>query len=108
MKNSKPFLGYGLLTGIVITVYALSYVGIKLKCESFIKEKVITKQNCDAAKNEELNLTAQIQNLNSEERIVAIAQNELGMIKGSAPVLSLSVSREKIENLQKEINSKYE
>jgi hypothetical protein len=55
-----------------------------------------------------LNLTAQFQYLNSEERIMAIAQNELGMIKCSAPILTLSVSREKIEQIQKEINSKYE
>ena len=108
MKNSKPLLGYGLLAGIVITLYALSYVGIKLKCESLIKEKVISIQNYSSAQNEELNLTAQFQNLNSEERIVQIAQNELGMIKGTSPIISLTVSREKIESIQKEINSKYE
>jgi cell division protein FtsL len=108
MKNSKPFLGYGLLTGIAITLYALTYVGIKLECESLIKDKVITIQNYSSAQNEKLNLTAQFQYLNSEERIMAIAQNELGMIKSPAPILTLSVSREKIEQMQKEINSKYE
>ena len=108
MKNSKPLLGYGLLAGIVITLYALSYVGIKLKCESLIKDKVITAQNFNSSKNEGLNLSAQFQFLNSEERIVEIAQNELGMVKGPASVLTLSVSREKIEQIQKEINSKYE
>jgi cell division protein FtsL len=108
MRNSKPFLGYGLLTGIAITLYALTYVGIKLECESLIKDKVITIQNYSSAQNEKLNLTAQFQYLNSEERIMAIAQNELGMIKCSPPILTLSVSREKIEQLQKEINSKYE
>jgi cell division protein FtsL len=108
MKNSKPFLGYGLLTGIAITLYALTYVGIKLECESLIKDKVITIQNYSSAQNEKLNLTAQFQYLNSEERIMAIAQNELGMIKCPPPILTLSVSREKIEQIQKEINSKYE
>ena len=108
MKNSKPFLGYGLLTGIAITLYALTYVGIKLECESLIKDKVITIQNYSSAQNEKLNLTAQFQYLNSEERIMTIAQNELGMIKCPAPVLILSVSREKIDRIQKEINSKYE
>jgi hypothetical protein len=108
MKNSKPFLGYGLLAGIAITLYALSYVGIKLKCESLIKDKLITTQNCGSAQNEKLNLTAQFQLLNSEERIVEIAQQELGMIKCLTPSLTLSVSREKIDLLQNEINSKYE
>ena len=108
MKNSKPLLGYGLSAGIALTLYALSYVGIKLECESLIKDKVITIQNYSSAQNEKLNLTAQFQYLNSEERIMAIAQNELGMIKCPAPILTLSVSREKIEQIQKEINSKYE
>jgi hypothetical protein len=108
MKNSKPFLGYGLFTGIAITLYALCYVAIKLNCESLIKDKVITMQDFSSFKNEKLNLTAQFQYLNSEERIVEIAQNELGMIKCSAPVLTLSVSRDKIDRIQKEINSKYE
>ncbi|MDR3609858.1 MAG: hypothetical protein P4L27_04805 [Ignavibacteriaceae bacterium] len=108
MKNSKPLLGYGLLTGVVITLFALSYVGIKLKCESLIKDKVIAIQNLNSDKNENLNLTAQYQFLNSEERIVQISQSELGMIKGPSPAFSLNVSREKIEQIQKEINSKYE
>lgn len=108
MKNFKPLIGYGLLSGVTITLYALSYVGIKLECESLIKDKVINIQNYSSARNEELNLTAQFQYLNSEERIVDIALNELGMIKGPAPILSLSVSGEKIERIQKEVNSKYE
>jgi cell division protein FtsL len=108
MKNSKPLLLYGLMAGVVVTLYALTYVGIKLKCDSLVKEKIITQENLSTANNEHLNLIAQFQNLNSEERITAIAQNELGMIKGSAPALTLSVSREKIERLQQEINSKYE
>lgn len=108
MKNSKPFLGYGLLTGIAITLYALSYVGIKLECESLIKDKVISIENYSSAQNEKLNLTAQLQSLNSEDRIVDIATNELGMIKCPAPMLTLSVSREKIDRIQKEVNSKYE
>jgi cell division protein FtsL len=108
MKNSKPLLGYGLLTGIAITLYALFYVGIKLKCESLIKDKVIMIQNYNSAQNEELNLTAQFQFLDSEERIVEIAQAELGMIQGPPPILTLSVSREKIERIQKEVNSRYE
>ena len=108
MKNSKPLIGYVVSFGIICTIYALFYVGIKLKCESLIKEKVISEQSLNSSRNWTLNLTAQYQYLNSEERIVAIANNELGMIKGSAPVIRLSVSSEKIENIQKEINARYE
>ena len=108
MKNSKPILGYGLLTGVVLTLFALCYVGIKLKCESLIKDKVIALENLQSDRNEKLSLTAQYQYLNSEERISEIAKTELGMIKSPSAVFRLTVSREKIEQIQKEINSKYE
>jgi hypothetical protein len=108
MKNSKPILGYGLLTGVAITLFALCYVGIKLKCEALIKDKILATQILNSNQNEELNLTAQFQFLNSEERIIDIAQRELGMVKGPSPSYSLTVSGEKIEQIQKEINSKYE
>jgi hypothetical protein len=108
MKNSKSFLVYGLSIGFALTIYALSYVGIKLKCESFIKDKVIGAQNLNSVQNEELNLIAQNQYLNSEERIVFIAQSELGMKKGDSPIITFPVSKEKIEQIQIEINSKYE
>ncbi|MDR3668424.1 MAG: hypothetical protein P4L35_16395 [Ignavibacteriaceae bacterium] len=108
MKNSKSILGYGFLAGIIITLYALGYVAIKLNCEALIKDKVITAQDFSSVRNEKLNLTAQFQNLNSEDRIVDIAQKELGMVKCPAPELTLTVSREKIERIQKEIDSKYE
>jgi hypothetical protein len=108
MKNSKPLIGYLLTIGVVLTFYALGYVSIKLKCESLIRQKVIAEESLGSARNLKLNLTAQYQYLNSEERIVEIAGNELGMIKGSAPVIKLTVSSDKIESVQKEINAKYE
>jgi hypothetical protein len=107
-KNSKPIIGYGLAFGAAVTLYALSYVGIKLSCEALIKDKVIADRNLASSLNEKLNLTAQYQYLNSEERIVQIARDEMGMVKCTSAPFSLSVDREKAERIQKEINSKYE
>ncbi len=108
MKNSKPLIGYLLVIGVVITFYLLGYVGFKLKCESLIRQKVMAEESLSSAKNWKLNLTAQYQFLNSSERIVEIAGNELGMVKAPVPVIKLNVSKDKIESVQKEINSKYE
>jgi hypothetical protein len=108
MKNSKPLIGYLLIIGVVITIYLLGYVSIKLKCESLIRQKVMAEESLSSARNWKLNLTAQYQFLNSSERIVEIAGNELGMVKGPAPVVKLTVSSDKIESVQKEINAKYE
>ena len=108
MKNSKPLIGFLLTTGFAVTLYALGYVSIKLKCESLIKQKVMAEESLSSARNWKLNLTAQFQYLNSAERIIVIAGNELGMVKSAAPVLKLTVSSNKIESIQKEINAKYE
>jgi len=108
MKNSKPLIVYLLTIGVVFTFYTLAYVGIKLKCESLIKQKVMAEESLSSTRNWKLNLTAQYQFLNSEERIVSIAGNELGMIKASAPVIKLTASSDKIMSVQKEVNAKYE
>ena len=108
MKNSKPLIGWLFTFGVVVTLFALGYVSIKLKCESLIRQKVEAEESLSSARNWKLNLTAQYQYLNSAERIVEIAGSELGMVKGNMPVIKLTVSSDKILNVQKEINAKYE
>jgi hypothetical protein len=108
MKNSKSLLIYFITVGFSITLFLLAYVSIKLKCDSLGKQKAEAIESLSSVRNWKLNLTAQYQYLNSSERIMDIAEKEIGMVKGSAPVIKLTVSSDKIESVQKEINAKYE
>ena len=56
-------------------------MGVKLECEKLTKEKVLTEEKLKEIKNWKINLIAQDQDLSAEERIVSIAETELGMIR---------------------------
>ncbi len=51
---------------------------------------------------------AEVQKLQSEDRIVNLATERLGMIRIDQPLEELFVSREKINRIKRIVNSKYE
>lgn len=106
-KSSKPFLLFGLVMCMLATGIILAYVGIKLKCEEMVKEKILAEEELLSKRNYRTALTAQHQNYNSEERIVFWAA-ELGMIKQKDASMKLKVSKSKIEKISKVIKEKYE
>ncbi len=107
-KSAKPAILFVLFVFVSYTFLILLYVGVKLEHEKLTKEKVLAQQRLSDVKNWKINLLAQDQALSSEERIVSIAQNELGMIRDSAQVIILNVSKEKIDKISKAIDKKYE
>lgn len=107
-KSIKPFIALSVFIFVVFAFLTLAYVSVKLECEKMIREKVITEQKLDDLKNSSINLTAQNQALSSEERIVSIAQNELGMVKQTVPPVLMTVSKEKIDKISEAINKQHE
>lgn len=107
-KSSKPLIVNALAVCVASAMLILVYVSIKLQCESLVKEKVDAEKSLRGKRNWQLNLTATYQSLTSEEYIVPAAMDNLGMIKGSAPVIHFNADRERIEKIQKEIDSRYE
>ncbi len=107
-KSAKPLILLTLFYMVTITLFILGYVGIKLKCEELTKQKFLTEQELENTKNWQLNLSAQNQALTSEDRIVPLAENELGMIKPAEIPVELTVDKDKIENISKIIKDKYE
>jgi len=107
-KSAKPLIFFNSFVFIVITSLILAYVGVKLECEKLTREKVLTEEKLKEIKNWRINLTAQDQDLSAEERIVGIAESELGMIRRTEAPLQLDVSKEKIEEISKAIEKKYE
>ena len=107
-KSAKPLIFFNSFVFIVITSLILAYVGVKLECEKLTREKVLTEEKLKEIKNWRVNLTAQDQDLSAEERIVGIAESELGMVRRTEAPLQLDVSKEKIEEISKAIEKKYE
>lgn len=107
-KSAKPVIFFVLFVFVSYTILILLYVGIRLEYEKLTREKVIAQQRLGDVKNWKVNLLVQEQALSSEERIVDIAQNELGMERDSAQVIILNVSKEKIDKISKSLEKKYE
>ncbi|MDR3628311.1 MAG: hypothetical protein P4L45_15820 [Ignavibacteriaceae bacterium] len=107
-KSAKPLIFFNSFVFIVITSLILGYVGVKLECEMLTKEKVLAEEKLKEVKNWRINLTAQDQDLSAEERVVGIAETELGMIKRTEAPIEINVSKEKIEEISRTIEKKYE
>ncbi|MGA7838068.1 MAG: hypothetical protein WB996_08885 [Ignavibacteriaceae bacterium] len=107
-KGSKSNILYTLFLFVVITLLGLGYVSIKLTCEKLTKDKVLAEEKLNAVKNTRLSLVAAEQNLSSEERIVKIAESELGMVRNKEPFMQVKVSKEKIDEINKALQKKYE
>jgi cell division protein FtsL len=103
-KSSKPLIALGLLVFMGMTFLTLSYVGIKLKCEVLLKEKVLAEEKLNAKKNWRVNLVAQHQYLSARDRIVGIAKNELGMVEKNDPDTILIVSKDQIKKIKEALD----
>ena len=73
-----------------------------------VKERFLLNEKLKAIENQNTALLGSRQDLTSEERIVEIAKNELGMVSVSEPQIILNVSKEKIERIDKLLKKKYE
>ena len=102
MKKSSKFKEIASVFILLFTIgaFVVSYVALKKKCDDLIKQKVDADkelQNQNTIKN---NLFARYQNLTSEDRIVTIALNELGMTIADPPMSVVTIDSEKVSDLQ--------
>jgi cell division protein FtsB len=107
-KSAKPLILYSLAIFILLSVFLTGYIGVKLKYDQLTKEKVRMEEAINTAKNRQLYLTARMQYYTSEDRIVEIAINELGLIRRVDPRIVLEVSKEKIEMISNNLKEKYD
>lgn len=107
-KGSKPKILAAILIIAVIFTLGLSYVVIKLECEKLAKNKFEALKELDLKRNIYLSLEARVQSLSSAERIEMIAASELGMIKDPGPVIKITVEKDKISEINHQLNKLYE
>ncbi len=91
-----------------IGAFVVAYVALKKKCDDLIKQKVVAEEELKNQNTKKNNLFAQYQNLTSEDRIVAIALYELGMVIADPPVSIVTIDSEKILDLQTLLQEQYD
>ncbi|MGQ9797736.1 MAG: cell division protein FtsL [Ignavibacterium sp.] len=107
-KSSKPLIFYILFLLVVVTVFFIAVVITKISYDETVKIKDEALRKLKIENQKMVSLQAEYQDVTTEEKIRSVATSQLGMIKRIEPAVVLSVSKEKIEELQKELINKYE
>jgi cell division protein FtsL len=107
-KSSKPIIFLLLTLLLIVTAFALVSVGIKLKYEQLLLQKDKAEKIYKVEDQKRIKLIAEYQTVTAEERIVAVAKSELGLIRNIESPFILKYDNNKIERLQEAIKEKYE
>jgi cell division protein FtsL len=107
-KSSKPTIFIILTLLLILTAFALVSVGVKLKYEQYVLQKDKAEKIYKSENQRKIKLTAEFQTVTSEERIVAVAKSDLGMIRNIEAPLVIKYENQKIENLSETLKEKYE
>jgi cell division protein FtsL len=107
-KSSKPIIFLLLTLLLIVTAFALVSVGIKLKYEQLLLQKDKAEKTYKAEDQKRTKLTAEYQTVTAEERIVAVAKSELGLIRNIESPFIIKYNYDKIESLSEILKEKYE
>jgi cell division protein FtsB len=107
-KSSKPTIFLLITLLLIVTVFALASVGLKLKYEQFLLQKDKAEKTYKTESQRKIKLTAEFQTVTAEERIVAIAGTELGLIRNVEPAFIIKYDSNKLEEINETLKEKYE
>lgn len=107
-KSSKPTILLILLLLVIVTAFALASVSIKLKYEQALLLKDDAQKKFKTESQRKIKLTAEQQTFSSEDRIVKIANTEIGLIRDlEAPVI-IKYDQSKVDEIDRELKEKYD
>lgn len=107
-KSSKPTIFLLITLLLIVTVFALATIGLKLKYEQFLLQKDKAEKTYKTESQRKIKLTAEYQTVTAEERIVAVAKSELGLIRNIEPAFIIKYDRDKLEEINRTLKEKYE
>jgi len=107
-KSSKPTIFLIITLLLTVTVFALVSIGLKLKYEQFLLQKDKAEKTYKAENQRKIKLTAEYQTVTAEERIVAVAGAELGLIRNVEPDFIIKYDNNKVEEINETLKKKYE
>ncbi|HEX2961735.1 MAG: FtsL-like putative cell division protein [Bacteroidota bacterium] len=106
--RKRPVIILTLVSAFFVASVVLLYVVLKLEIERLTKEKINLEEVLEARNNETVTLQVQVQKLETEANIIPQAESRLGMEKFSEPNIVIEVEKDQLDEVVKEVNSKYE
>jgi cell division protein FtsL len=107
-KSAKPTIFLLITLLLIVTVFVLVSIGLKLKYEQFVLQKDKAEKTYKAESQRKIKLTAEYQTVTAEERIVSIAETQLGLIRNIEPAFVIKYNNQKLEDLNEILEEKYE
>ncbi len=107
-KSAKPFIIKIIFLLVVITTIVLVSTGLRFKYEELMREKSELNNVLKEERTKKVNLIAGYQAYSSEEKIISVAENKLGMIRRTQPKITISVNKNLIKKVNEKLRSKYE
>ncbi|MGD8778766.1 MAG: septum formation initiator family protein [Ignavibacteria bacterium] len=106
-KQKSSFFKIFLLTALPVVLGLFIYVMINHEIKLMNRIKA-NKEELLAQKNNKIRrYKVEVQKLSSEERIVKIAKDSLGLVRSDEIFENLFVDNKKIEQIEKLVNEKY-
>jgi cell division protein FtsL len=107
-KSAKPFIIKIIFLLVVVTSIVLISIGLRFKYEELIRKKSELNNSLKDERTKKINLIAEFQEYSSEEKIISIAENKLGMIRRTQPKITIAVNKNLIKKVNEKLKSKYE
>ena len=107
-RSAKPFIIKIIFLLVVITSIVLLSIGLRFKYEELIRKKSELNKTLKDERSKKINLIAEFQAYSSEEKIISIAENKLGMIRRTQPKITITVNKNLIEKVNEKLKSKHE
>jgi cell division protein FtsL len=107
-KSAKPLIVKIILLLVIVTSIVLVSTGLRFKYEALKREKSDVNNMLNKERTKKVNLIADYQAYSSEDKIVSVAENKLGMIRRTQPKITITVDKNLINKANEELKSKYE
>ena len=107
-KSAKPLIIKIIFLLIVVTSIVLVSIGLRFKYEELMRERSELIKMLKDKRTKKVNLIADYQAFSSEEKIISVAENKLGMIRRTEPKLTITVNKNLVKKVNEKLKYKYE
>ena len=107
-KSAKPLIIKIIFLLIVVTSIVLVSIGLRFKYEELMRERSELNKMLKDERTKKVNLIADYQAFSSEEKIISVAENKLGMIRRTEPKLTITVNKNLVKKVNEKLKYKYE
>lgn len=108
MKTKNSFSKHLIVIAGLTAFFLFSYIYILEEVKAHSRKKIRIEEELVGKKDKLEEKLVEVQQLSSEERIVKIAEDSLGLIRSLKPYEIISVNKNQINQIKKIVDKKYE